>query len=191
MGCFEVSRGSKSQRTAIAEALFGLDLLSEEIRDKVITAWATTWGASTHKSISDVPFTFGVEYSLIQHINEVVGAGRILMEYVRKEWKSEVDTDTMLSILLLHDVDKPLLYDRKNGAIVKTALAHRYPHGVLGAMVLRDILFPDIVVSTVATHATNAPFHGENIEAYILHYADCFCADRAIMCTGGVPLYRR
>ena len=93
----------------------------------------------------------------------------------------------MLPILILHDVDKPLLSDPRG----KTSLAKRMPHGVVGAMLLRDLGFDQRIVETVATHATDAPFHGDTAEAHVLHYADLFAADHALRAQGLVPFYRR
>ena len=70
-------------------------------------------------------------------------------------------------------------------------LSYELPHGVIGAMLLKELGFPHSVVSTVATHATNAPFHGRNFEAYILHYADMFAADHAFIQAGKIPFYQR
>jgi hypothetical protein len=62
---------------------------------------------------------------------------------------------------------------------------------VIGAMILKELGFAHTVVSTVATHATNAPFHGRNLEAHVLHYADLFAADHAFRVMGETPLYLR
>jgi Alcohol dehydrogenase GroES-like domain len=44
----------------------------------------------------------------------------------------------------------------------------------------------------VATHAANSPFHGRNFAAYVLHDADYFATDQAIMQQGEdkQPYYR-
>ena len=60
-----------------------------------------------------------------------------------------------------------------------------------GAMLLKELGFPHLVVSTVATHASNAPFHGSSFEAYVLHYADFFATDHACMREGVTPFYQR
>ena len=91
----------------------------------------------------------------------------------------------------LHDLDKPLLYRREGTGAVHTPLYHELPHGVIGAMMLKELGFPHTVVSTVATHATNAPFHGSTHEAYVLHYADMFAADHAMLQMGRQPFYQR
>ncbi len=58
-------------------------------------------------------------------------------------------------------------------------------------MMRKELGFAHTVVSTVATHATNAPFHGRNLEAHVLHYADLFAADHAFRTMGKTPLYLR
>lgn len=83
------------------------------------------------------------------------------------------------------------MFERKEGRVIYASLAHRMAHGVVGAMLLHDLAFPGIVVDTVSTHAANSPFHGSNVEAYILHYADFFSADHAIMNDGGQPFYQK
>ena len=103
----------------------------------------------------------------------------------------QVDLEEMVSILALHDVDKPLLYRREDGSVKSSRLAAELPHGVIGAMLLKELGFSHLVVSTVALHASNAPFHGSTMEAYILHYADFFSSDHALMLAGTKPFYQR
>jgi gluconolactonase len=42
----------------------------------------------------------------------------------------------------------------------------------------------------VTTHATDAPFHGESLEAMILNYADLSSIDYVLMKAGALPFYR-
>jgi hypothetical protein len=49
---------------------------------------------------------------------------------------------------------------------------------------LKELGFDHTIVSTVSLHAGNAPYHGRNYEAYVLHYADYFATDHAIMLEG-------
>jgi hypothetical protein len=72
-------------------------------------------------------------------------------------------------------------------------LSRELQHGVVGAMLLKELGLPHTVVSTVAMHAGNSPFHGRNFEAYVLHYADYFATDHAIMLEGAdkEPYYQK
>jgi putative nucleotidyltransferase with HDIG domain len=189
---YTIDSGSNSRRPAVEEWLHGLDLVSAPVRERIVTAWVSAWASSSHAALADMPFSPGTPtYRLMDHVNEVTRAGIDLAKRAAADWGIALDWDIMMSILILHDVDKPLLYTVRDGIAGHSRLFHELPHGVVGAMMLKEIGFPHVVVSTVATHATNAPFHGENAEAHILHYADLFAADHAFRCMGKTPIYLR
>ena len=168
--------------------LAGLDAVQPDIADRIVTAWVTTWVSSVWPELDDIPFSaLAPGYPLARHVNEVTRAGQALMPRAAEDWGVPLAPEIMLPILILHDVDKPLLSDPRG----KTSLAKRMPHGVVVAMLLRDLGFDQRIVETVATHATDAPFHGDTAEAHLLHYADLFAADHALRAQGLVPFYRR
>lgn len=162
------------------------------MRDNIVTAWVSAWASSQHERLEDMPFTQGnAFYPLMQHVNEVTRAGVDLARRAAADWGKPLDMDKLVSILILHDVDKPLLYVREGENLVPTPLYRELPHGVVGAMLLKELGFPHEVVSVVATHATNAPFHASTHEAHVLHYADLFAADHAMLEMGRQPFYQK
>ena len=189
---YTVTQGSNAQRAAVHDWLQGLDGLRPETADRVVTAWVTSWTSSDWAEIGDVPFSAKAPgYPLAKHVNEVTLAGRALIPRAEADWGVSLDPEIILPILILHDVDKPLLATKDGEKVVKSSLANRMPHGVVGAMLLRELGFDQRVVETVATHATDAPFHNDSAEAHVLHYADLFAADHALRVQGLVPFYRR
>ncbi|MGM7721657.1 hypothetical protein [Metabacillus sp. Hm71] len=114
-----------------------------------------------------------------------------LAEGAEKRWRINIDWEFLIPLFLLHDIDKPLLLNVENGEIKKTKAAFEFPHGVLGTMLVKDLGFSDKVVSAVATHATSSPFHSSTREAYILHYADLFAADHALILENKLPYYQK
>jgi hypothetical protein len=82
------------------------------------------------------------------------------------------------------------MYAREGGTVAYSQLARELPHGVVGAMPLKELGFPHAVVSAVATHAGYSPFHAETFEGYVLHYADYFAADYAMRVCGKPPFYQ-
>lgn len=189
---YSIDRGSNWRRQAVRDWLVGLDPLPEALQERIVTAWVSSWASSTHERLEDMPFSPGSGfYPLMRHVNEVTRAGIDLGRRAAADWGGELPEELLLPILILHDLDKPLLYRREGGGAVHTDLYHELPHGVVGAMMLKELDFPHVVVSTVATHATNAPFHGRNPEAHVLHYADLFAADHAFRSMGETPLYLR
>ncbi|WP_158292164.1 HD domain-containing protein [Paracraurococcus ruber] len=189
---YSIDRGSNWRREAVRAWLYGLDRVSAPMQEAIVTAWVSAWASSSHERLEDMPFSPGTGFfPLMQHVNEVTRAGLDLGARAAEDWGQALDPEVLVPILILHDVDKPLLYRRNGGGAVHTDLYHELPHGVIGAMLLKELGFAHAVVSTVATHATNAPFHGRNPEAHVLHYADLFAADHAFRVMGETPLYLR
>ena len=192
MSGYTIDRASNSRRKAVEEWLWGLDLVSSEVREKIVTAWVSSWSSSPYAELSEMPFSPSApDYRLEWHVNDVTRTGVDLAKRAAADWGAKIDWDVMMSILILHDVDKPLMYTRESDGVGYSQLSRELPHGVVGAMLLKELGFPHIVVSTVATHAGNAPFHGSNLEAYVLHYGDYFAADRAMFLAGKTPFYQK
>ncbi len=191
MAPYIIDRSSNSRRQRVEDWLFGLDLVSPQMRDSIVTAWVSTWSSSPYETLEEMPFSAGVDYPLMEHVNEVTRGGVDLARRAAADWKTEYDPDVLLPILMLHDVDKPLMYVREGDTINRSKLYHELPHGVVGAMVLKDLGFAHEIVSAVALHAGNAPYHAESFEAYVLHYADYFSADHALITVGRKPFYQK
>ena len=192
MSGYTIDRSSNSRRQAVEEWLWGLDLVSPNVREKIVTAWVSSWSSSPYQDLSEMPFSPSApDYRLEWHVNDVTRTGVDLAKRAAADWGAKIDWDVMMSILILHDVDKPLMYTRENGEVGYSQLSKELPHGVVGAMLLKELGFPHSVVATVATHAGNAPFHGSNLEAYVLHYGDYFAADRAMFLAGKTPFYQK
>lgn len=191
MSPFPIERGSNHRRAEVAAWLHGLDLVAPEQQDAIVTAWVSTWAASPYATLAEMPFTAGVDYPLERHVNEVTRAGLDLAQRAAADWGETVDPAILVPVLILHDVDKPLMYVRAGDTIGYSSLSRELPHGVVGAMLLRELGFAHRVVSAVATHAGYSPFHAETFEAYVLHYADYFAADHAMRVCGRTPFYQK
>lgn len=191
MSPYTIDRTSNWRRKAVEDWLWGLDLVSPSLREGIVTAWTSTWGSSPYERLEDMPFTAGVDYPLMHHVNEVTRAGVDLAKRAQSDWKIDLADDLLVPILILHDVDKPLMYVRENGAVVGSRLSKEIPHGVVGAMLLKELGFSHEIVSVVATHSPKMPFHNRGFAAYVLHYADMFSADHAHMSVGQLPSFQR
>jgi hypothetical protein len=192
MSCYTIERGDPARRQRVAGWLDGLDQVSPETREAIITAWVTTWTSSPFETLEDMPYSLHApSYRLMDHVNEVTRAGLDLAKRAARDWGRTTEPDVLVPILILHDIDKPLLMVREGEVVRGSTLSKELPHGVPGAMLLRELGFGHRIISTVATHATNAPFHGSTTEAWLLHYADLFATDHALMSTSGKPFYQR
>ena len=183
---YTIDHGSNSRRKAVEEWLFGLDRVTPALREKIVTAWVTTWSSSPYQELADMPYSPGApHYRLEWHVNDVTRNGLDLAKRAAADWGKTADDNILVPILMLHDVDKPLMYVRESAdKVIYSKLSHELQHGVVGAMLLKELGFDHTIISTVALHAGNSPFHGRNHEAYVLHYADYFATDHAIMREG-------
>lgn len=191
MSPYVIDKASNARRKSAEECLFGLDLLAQETRDRVVTAWVSTWSSSSYERLEDMPWTAGVDYPLLHHVNEVTRAGVDLAKRAKADWNVDLANELLVPILILHDVDKPLMYVREGGAVVGSKLSREIPHGVVGAMLLKELGFSHEIVSVVATHSPKMPFRNRGWAAYVLHYADMFSADHAMMTMGKEPFLQK
>lgn len=184
MSPYVIDKTSNARRKAVEECLFGLDLLAAETRDRVVTAWVSTWSSSPYERLEDMPWSAGADYPLMHHVNEVTRAGVDLAKRAKADWNIDLANELLVPILILHDVDKPLMYVREGGAVVGSTLSKEIPHGVVGAMLLKELGFSHEIISVVATHSPKMPFRNRGYAAYVLHYADMFSADHVMMVLG-------
>ena len=184
MSPYVIDKTSNARRKAVEECLFGLDLLAPETRDRVVTAWVSTWSSSPYERLEDMPWSAGADYPLMHHVNEVTRAGVDLAKRAKADWNVDLANELLVPILILHDVDKPLMYVREGGAVVGSTLSKEIPHGVVGAILLKELGFSHEIISVVATHSPKMPFRNRGYAAYVLHYADMFSADHVMMVLG-------
>lgn len=188
---YTIDHGSNWRRQAVEEKIFGLDLCPAELRPKIVTAWVTTWAASPYERLEDMPWSVGVDYPLLAHVNEVTQAGVDMGRLATGTWKEDIDQSVLVPALILHDVDKPMMYARRGGEVVATDLAQEIPHGVVGGMLLKELGFPHEIISIVTTHSPKMPFHHRGKASWVLHHADMFAADRALMSMGKKPTFQK
>jgi putative nucleotidyltransferase with HDIG domain len=191
-GLYQITEGTREDREAVRAYLAHLDQVSPPLQEAVVTAWTTMWRSSPFPTLEAMPYTIHApSYRLMDHVREVSELGMLLFGWAATKWDWGPPLDDLIPVLLLHDVDKPLLYQRDGKSVVGTRVGREVQHGVLGAFLLRDLGFNDQVVNTVATHAANSPFHGDTPLAAMLHYSDFFSADHALMLHGSMPFYQR
>ncbi|ASN52591.1 HD domain-containing protein [Sinomonas sp. R1AF57] len=192
-GLYTIQAGNPRQRQEVIAAMPRLAEIDPDLREKAVTAWVSAWLSSTHSTLEEMPYSLQApEYRLLDHTNEVADAGVLLADYAHGRWGVALDQDVLLAALVLHDIDKALLYTRAGTDVVPDPSRAGLPHGVLGAMLLKEAGLPDHVVALVRTHTTTSPVRTDGPEAWVLHYADLFACDHAFrLAAGTVPFFQR
>lgn len=193
MSFFKIIVGSQQQREEIKNRIPGLDELSPKIKEKVVTAWVTAWKNSSFESLEEVPC--GKRHHLMDHVSEVVNFGMAFAKLAQNQWgetwDKQLDRQELIQALILHDLDKPLLYAKKGDLLEGSPISRQLPHGVLSALILSELGFSEAVISTVATHSLKSPFHPATALSHILYYADMFSADHTLLEEGSEPYFCR
>ncbi|WP_138311650.1 MULTISPECIES: HD domain-containing protein [unclassified Clostridium] len=183
---YQIKYPDEADKSVIIKCFPGIFQLEEENRERVLTAYHTVLTNSTFTTLEEIPFSAHcTHYGFVDHVNEVVDLGLHMEEYAEKKWNDgwteKVDREELLLLLLLHDIDKPLL--------LSEGYTQDIPHGVLGAMLLKELGFPNRIVALVATHSPKSFHHVEDPMAQILHYADLNSADHIYMLIHRRPFY--
>jgi len=175
------------------EWLFGLDMVSPEAREKIVTHGSAPghpvrmrrWRKCPIRERTALPADGPRERRDARRRRP--GASRC------GGLGQDYDVDVLMSILILHDVDKPLMYVRENADKVSySQLSRELQHGVVGAMLLKELGLPHTVVSTVATHAgIHVPW--SELRGVCTALRDYFSTDHAIMLEGDgkEPYYQK
>ena len=187
---YKIHSPSQEEEERIGAALPVISRVPDGVRAQVVTAWCTVWRSSPYRSLERFPYSLDVPaYSLIQHTLEVVEIGEGLAGFARRRWGTKVDEAQLLATLVLHGVDKPLLYAEGEYGVVLSETGRDIPHGVLGSLLLQQLGLDGAIVGPVATYAIYSPWHGSSAAAWVLHYADFFCADHVMRDAGKRPFY--
>ncbi len=188
---YSITRGDPALRSRLEGQLHGLDRVDDAMADAIVTAWATSITASAFDDLADVPWDPGhAAYRLLTHVNEVTRNGLRFAAAAAEEWHHKVDLSVLVPILILHDVDKPMLFEpAPDGSFAWSALSAELPHGVIGGMICKELGLGRAVVATVSTHSPAMPFRGKSFEAWVLFYADHFSCDNELLRAGMRPVY--
>ncbi len=144
----------------------------DSIRDKVVKVWARVWKESGYATLEEAPMVGPAEDTLVKHTNAVTNSSSALASQFQEEYGYPVNLDTMLAGALLHDVDKLVIYERKDGKVGYSPLGKKIPHGSYGGHVALEEGLPMEIVSLIITHAGVCTWDPVSVEGVFLYHAD-------------------
>lgn len=154
-----------------------------ELRNNVIDAWSKSLSDSDFTSISELQGSGEVDLEVLKNgsqADHLSGVARIAYAIAR-EFKSIypdilIDFDTLLAGALLHDVGKPLNYNKDNINKWKEIpyLEGNPParHSVHGYYICLRVGLPMAIAHIVGAHSKEGEFIQRSPEGTIVHYAD-------------------
>ena len=187
-----------SVRTCLPEVN---NIKEEDLRNKVVEAWAFSLAKSEFTSIDDMKSSGSPNSPAIKngkqsdHLRGVAWAAHGIADGLEKvHGDIGINRDLLWACALCHDVGKPFEFSPKNQERWKAKVgASGYPairHSVYGVHVALSVGLPEAVAHTAGTHSMEGQFVKRSLENTIVHYADhayWYVMDRAEMLEGPMP----
>ena len=158
-----------------------------ELREKVIQTWYHAWKRGTFQSIEQIhqfePLRNRIDYSNVDHTNQVVQACEVVSRLLGDMFKVHVNMDHLFAGAVLHDVDKAVIFDAEAGGLTKTG--KKFPHTVMGATMALMEGLPEEVAHVIGAHSIKySAVHPMSIEALIVRYVDHLVGESAYLAQG-------
>jgi len=154
-----------------------------ELRNKVVEAWSRSLNDYGFTSISELQGSGGIGLLVLKkgtQVDHLRSVARISYAFA-KEFQSiypgiQINLDTLLAGALLHDVGKPLNYNKENRDRWKKFpyLEGNPParHSVHGYHICLSVGLPMEIAHIVGAHSKEGEFIQRSVEGTIVHYAD-------------------
>jgi len=158
------------------------DIKDEELRTRVIDAWAYSLQINDYKRVEEMPGSGMPEASALgdqsMHINAVVHNSLSLYDNLTKAYQMDLglDRDLLLACAICHDIGKPYEYNKENRKRwSENKKATGFPnvrHPAYGGYIALTAELPEEVVHVCANHSPEGRFVTRSGYATIVHYAD-------------------
>ena len=170
----------ESARKCLPEAN---NIKDEDLRNKVIEAWAFSLSKSEFASIDDMKASGGPNTPAIrngtqsEHLRGVAWIAQGIADGLeRVHGDIGINRNLLWACALCHDVGKPFEFSPKNQERWKAKVgASGYPairHSVYGVYVALTVGLPEAVAHAAGTHSMEGQFVKRSLENTIVHYAD-------------------
>jgi 7,8-dihydroneopterin 2',3'-cyclic phosphate phosphodiesterase len=111
--------------------------------------------------------------TFVRHTGAVVSTAMAFAQELQSAYNVNIDYDVLLAGAILHDVEKPVAYMRKENVVETTPLGRKTPHGEYGARMAEQAGLPQAVINIIASHSpTEGKVPPASIEAVIVGCCD-------------------
>lgn len=160
------------------------DIKDKKLADKVVNVWLRAWEMSNCENIEEFsawpPEEEKLQLTNVEHTNQVVECVIAVANIVDKTQGIRLNLDYLIAASILHDVDKILLFNKKNGQL--TPYGKYIAHIGLSLFLALEQDLPLEVVHAISTHSPNySAMSAKTHEALVLSHADRMMMDNWIM----------
>ncbi|MBI2907170.1 MAG: HD domain-containing protein [Chloroflexi bacterium] len=185
-----VARVPAADREAITKAFPLIQkIVDAKLREGVIKAWYMAWKESSFKKLEDAPFGLDPApgETLVKHTNAVTGASCGMGDQLMQVYGVKVNMDYVLTGAILHDLDKIVMYDRRDGKIVMSELGQKIFHGAYAAHIALLVGLPQDIVFILMAHSGTVNSILRSPEARLITCVDIGMIRALQAATGTLP----
>lgn len=164
------------RQAAVERAFPELDHIEDDdLRDGVVTAWATAMADAGVDSLEDVPWyppaqrELGVDDErLVDHVRDVTAGVVALAEVLAERRDPDLDLDVLVAGALVHDVSKVVEFD----GMAETAVGDLLGHPHYGVHLVARVGLPVEVAHVLLAHTALTNVEPATIEAELVRRVD-------------------
>jgi len=170
---------TEEEKQAIRDSLPEVDdIKNEELRERVILAWAMALKETSFTSLEDVDSGGRKGFPMIEHVRGVANMALGAAEGMKKvSPKISINSDILIAGALCHDIGGPFQYDPNNirrwnkeiGLMGSPAIRHP----VYGVHICMRAGLPLEIVHIVGAHSPEGDFLKRSVECCIVYHVDC------------------
>lgn len=150
-------------------------LEDDELRDGVVSAWATAIEEYGIDDLTEVPWLPPTQQELsiddewlVTHVRDVTACAVTLAETLLERREVNLSLDTVIAGALIHDVSKLAEFDGMNETAVYNLLGHPY----YGVHIVAAADLPVELAHIVLSHTSRTTVEPATIEAELIRRAD-------------------
>lgn len=179
-----------ADKEAIKKAFPSIEKIKDaELQEGVVKAWHIAWKESAFKNLEDAPFGLDPApgETLVKHTNAVTGAAYAMGQQLMQVYGVEVNMDYVLAGGILHDLDKIVMYDRRDGKIVMSELGQKIFHGAYAGHIALLVGLPQDIVFILMAHSGTVNSILRSPEARLITCVDIGMIRALQAATGTLP----
>lgn len=160
-----------------------------KLREAVIKAWYIAWKESAFKNLEEAPFGLDPApgETLVKHTNAVTGAAYAMGQQLMETYGVKVNMNYVLAGGILHDLDKVIMYERRDGKMVTSELGKKIFHGAYAAHIALLAGLPQDIVFILMAHSGTVNSILRSPEARLITCVDIGMIRALQAATGTLP----
>jgi putative nucleotidyltransferase with HDIG domain len=158
------------------------DIQNEDLREKVVDAWALSLFLNGYKNIDEMPGSGRPGYPAVgNQLHHIVASTKLTFKIIdileeALQTSFNLDKDLLLACSLCHDVGKPYEYSPQNRdrweADPDASGLPSLRHTLYGVYIAQTVGLPEVVVHTAGCHSPEGEFVHRALYTALVHIAD-------------------